>query len=570
MSRTTQLASAVVLLALLGACAAWALMMPTTTEPEVADAPVARPRAKPAESRVVQPVILPQPSATTDTAPSIDAQPTAEPSAPATDKPARTGDAKPTPAGPTLESDPGKFIDARFQADGPLGPPRDRDYNPELSGGTKSKVKISEIVASDGSTLEGVEGIAKVEAEASDTVVTDDAATEEEPEPLVTAVQGTVVDNLGLPVPGAVVILYSSFYQRHVVYDYHLREIGRAVTDIDGLFDLRPISLDTVHFGVDGNVVITVKGVGFATIAAKRLDNIKPDIVNTLGTFTLPAAEQGAVIRGRIVDLGDQPLVGATVGVSGDVNPIEYDKVERQVILKECPTAVTDANGEYVLPAVAPGLMRMSIHVNIDCVWNADFTVPAGETVLDLKVRAGGSVRGRIVDGLGKAVSAAVVYGGGNSTHSNADGTFWLDNISKGPFAMLVVHHAFKRVSVPNIRDGDTDVVVTLYDKLPTIIITATRSETGAPVPLVSIDWLWNGGPDPFLKSGLQSYPASPYYNDATGKYTVVVPEGATECIVGAVGMVPVSLNVANVADKSPFAALLAPPAPPEPEPSTE
>lgn len=353
-----------------------------------------------------------------------------------------------------------------------------------------------------------------------------DAVEEEIEEPLVTAVVGRVLSG-GAPLAGAEVILYSTFYQRHARYDHHVREVGRALTDGDGGFDLRPIGLDTVHFGSNGEVLLTVHREGYGSIVARRLDNIEPEIENDLGTFDLET--RAATLVGTVRDLAGEPVPGATVRVSGSVNPVLYDKTERMIILKDCPTAVADEEGLYRLQGFAVGTQHVSVHVNIDCVEHFVAKYTAGEHRYDPRVQAGNSIRGRVVDTDGEPIAAAVVSGGNNWTPSNADGTFWLDNIRAGPLTLQVAHHLYAATYVENVSLETEDLEVVMAAHLPRVELFVTAEESDTAVPLIAIDWQWANGrpPHPFV-------PVSRYWHAADGRYAVVVPEGAIGARVSA------------------------------------
>lgn len=376
-------------------------------------------------------------------------------------------------------------------------------------------------------------------------VVSDDAqaidAKDAIEEPLVTAVVGRVTSG-ATPLAGAEVILYSTFYQRHARYDHHVREVGRTTTHVDGVFDLRPVGLDTVHFGADGEVLLTVHRPGFGSIVARRLDNIRPEVENDLGAFDMQPVS--ATLHGVIRDFSGDPVAGAAVRVSGSVNPVIYDKTERMIILKDCPTAVTDAEGRYRLEGFALGRQHVSVHVNIDCVQHFATTYDSGEHEWSPRVRAGGSVRGRVVDGRGDPVAGAVVAGGDNWTPSNPDGTFWLDNIDAGPFTLHVAHHALASVYLPGVTAGTEDLEVVMATPLPRIRLRVTAADTGEPLRVVAIDWTWPGGGPPHL-----FVPDSPYWHDAGGHFEVIVPESAVGAWVSAEGRTGQGLEPADLED---------------------
>jgi hypothetical protein len=197
--------------------------------------------------------------------------------------------------------------------------------------------------------------------------------------------------------------------------------------------------------------------------------------------------------------------------------------------------------------------------VNIDCVVHGPLDLKAGETVWNTRVRAGGSVRGRVVDAHGAPVLAAVVSGGGNWTPSNEDGSFWLDNIDQGPFLLEVAHHAHATLRVPGVQAGTEDLELVLDRPLPRVTLEVTDPE-GAPVSLVAIDWLWPPGRGPGL-----FVPDSRYWNDPGGRYALIVPEGVSGARVTDDAGRTVTLTAAQLADGATLPLVLAPPPAPEP-----
>ncbi len=362
-------------------------------------------------------------------------------------------------------------------------------------------------------------GVAQIERESRAT----SEAADDTREPATTAVRGVVVGEDGNPIAGAEVLLYSSFYLRQAYYDHRVRQIGRAMTDADGAFDLRPISLDTVHFGADGEVLVTVRHDRYPDLVAQPLPAIVPGRESDVGRLTLPA--QGVTLRGVVRDLAGRPVPGAVLRASGAFNPIDYDKTERMVVLDECPYATTDAEGRYALVDFAPGTHEISVHIRIDCVLHVSERWE-GEREWSPHVRAGNAVRGRVVDPDGEPVAAAVVAGGSNWTPSNADGTFWLDNVDAGPLTLTVSHHAWFTTVVPGVPTNAEDVTITMERPLPRVTLTVVDSSQ-APVPLVAIDWTYppGGGPGPFA-------PDSRYWHDPGGVFALIVPEGVSGATV--------------------------------------
>lgn len=379
-------------------------------------------------------------------------------------------------------------------------------------------------------------GVARIER---DDAFLATAPSAKEPPP-TTALRGRVAGEDGRAIAGAEVIVYTAFYVRQAYYDHRVQQIGRVLTDADGVFDLRPIALDTIHFGRGGEVLVTVRHPVVADLVAARVPAIVPGQETDAGVLVLP--ERGARVHGRVRDLEGRPVAGAVVRVSGAFVPTSYDKTERMIVLDACPAAVTDTNGLYELTDFASGDHDISIHIRIDCVEHGPMRI-AGEVEWSPQVQAGNAVRGRVLDPDGAPVAAAVVAGGGNWTPTLPDGTFWLDNVLAGPLTLEVVHHDWHTVRIANVPTNGDDVTLREVAPLPRVTFTVVDSE-GASVPLVAIDWVWppGGGPGPFAVQ-------SRYFHDARGVFALIVPEGAVGATVSGPNGATGALRAEDLAD---------------------
>ena len=389
-------------------------------------------------------------------------------------------------------------------------------------------------------------------------------AREEEPDPVETAVVGVVVDAAGQPIAGARVVVYSAFYERTLAYGHRIREVGSVTSDLEGRFNLRPIALDTVHFGSNGEVVLSISSPAHGDIVTKRMPNIEPEIENDLGQFML--RESMCTLQGQLVDREGKPVEGAVVRVSGSLQPTLYDKQERMVFLRHCPTATTDAEGRYQLAGFAPDTHFISIHVNIDSPWTEPRTLPVGTTTLDLTIRAGGSVRGMVINEEGDPIDGAIVAGGENYTHTLPDGTFWLDNVTAGVFSVWVAHHEYKSVIVQDVSSQTEHLVVELLQPLPRLALRVSQGEANDPVPVIAVQWQFPKGQPPN-----PAVPTSPFWHSPAGTFEIPIPERAIEVTISADELVPRVVAVEPAPEDEQEVHLEAPPPPPaEDEPGDE
>jgi hypothetical protein len=316
---------------------------------------------------------------------------------------------------------------------------------------------------------------------------------------------------------------------------------------------VRPIALDTVHFGAGGQLLVTVRHAGFPDLVAQPLRGVVPGRESDVGRLVLPG--RGATVRGVVRDLGGRPVAGAVLRASGVFDPVAYDKTERMIVLDGCPSATTDAEGRYELSGFAAGEHEISVHVRIDCVLHVRARWE-GEREWSPRVRAGNAVRGRVVDLEGLPVAAAVVAGGGNWTPTNPDGTFWLDNVDPGPLRVEVAHHAWHTLVVPDVATNGDDVVFAMERLLARVTLSVVDG-AGVPVSLVAIDWTWpiGGGPGPFA-------PDSRYWHDSRGTFRLVVPEGAVGATVSDASGASQALFAADLVEGATKTLVLAAPPP--------
>ena len=355
----------------------------------------------------------------------------------------------------------------------------------------------------------------------------------------------------GAPVLGACLIVSSTFYVRRYFYDHHLREVARALTDADGVFRIERLNADPAHFGRGGRLYATVTAEGYAPALAIPLAEVTPGVANRLEDVALVRAAE--TLHGRVVDYWEgRPVVGARVVATGAVDPVPYPKDERAALLVGAPAGTTDADGRFVLEGLGRGVQVISVHGGDDCVGRSSVVLPHGGefTVRTRQIR--GRIEGTTVDGSGDPVALVTVEGGGNSTHSFADGRFVLENFRGDAVTVTFTHPDYPPVVVPGVRDGAAGLVVRLERPRPVIVLEVTEEDTAAPVKRVQVGfWYADGGGRPATTSSQRL--------SADGRYEVRVPEGAVSLSVSAEGRKGQDVSLAARADGETVRLLLAP-----------
>ncbi|MHC4601425.1 MAG: hypothetical protein ACYS47_20710 [Planctomycetota bacterium] len=335
-----------------------------------------------------------------------------------------------------------------------------------------------------------------------------------------TRLKGRIVDaETGVGLPDASVVLFSTFYKRQVFYDHHLHEVAGVVTSGDGRFEIANFNVEAFHFGSAGKAFLTVICEGYVSRVGAYLDRLLPGVENDAGE--IPLEKGGLVLRGRVFGRKGEPVVGATVACTGEIFPTEYSKDQRYKFLPRFPHAITDVDGTFEIRGIL-GRHWVTVHVGPDSVASVlgDYYGPAPPKPLVFSVLAGGWVEGRIVDAEDRPVADAVVYGGQNSTHSYADGSFRLENIEGTLIDVVVRHHLFRTENFGKARVGEGGLKIVLHHRLPRVVFLVRDGDSTEPVADVRIRF----GPAEALGPNL---PDSPLYRDDGGRFTVVVPEGA-------------------------------------------
>ena len=355
----------------------------------------------------------------------------------------------------------------------------------------------------------------------------------------------------GAPVVGATVLLTSTFYVRRYFYDHHLREVARAETDADGNYGIERLNVDPAHFGKGGRLHLTVTAPDHAPALAVPLSSVTPGIANRLRDVALDAAPE--TVAGRVLDFeAGLPVVGARILATGAIDPVSYPKDERPALFVGAPETVTDAGGRFTLTGLGRGVQFLSAHGGDDCLGREAVMLPRGTEGV-LRVRAiRGRIEGTTVDAEGNPVALVTVEGGGNSTHSFADGRFTLENFRGDAVTIRFTHPDFPPVVLRDVKDGTAGLVVAMERPRPRIVLEVRDRDTGEPVPRIRTELLYEEGAE-------RPAATSPERLAADGRYPLRVPAGAVGIRVAADGGRTAEVSFAGRVEEEVVPVLLAP-----------
>jgi hypothetical protein len=333
------------------------------------------------------------------------------------------------------------------------------------------------------------------------------------------AISGRVVEKeSGAPVPGAAVVLRSTFYLRRIFYDHELVEVARAVTDADGVFRIERLNVDPVHFGSGGLVYLSVDSPEHAPLPAVPLEKVAPGFRNRLPDFVV--SRDWTSLHGRVVDLWEgKPVAGARVVATGVILPVQFPKDRRPALFLSAPQATTDEEGRFVLERVGAGRQVLSVLGGDDIAGWMEVRAPFdGEVVLRSR-QIRGRIEGKVLDDLGHPLDVVLVNGGDNSTHTFADGSFVLENFRGDPIAIRFEHPDYRPEVGPGVPDGTRGMEVRLASRCPEVFLRVVERDTNRPAKTIVVVFEF--------ANGTVAAAGSPFFVAKKGLFSLAVPEGA-------------------------------------------
>ncbi|MCU0728108.1 MAG: carboxypeptidase-like regulatory domain-containing protein [Planctomycetes bacterium] len=215
--------------------------------------------------------------------------------------------------------------------------------------------------------------------------------------------------------------------------------------------------------------------------------------------------DRGGVIVAAVTSPEGTPVRGARAKATAERASGEISRAPDSVEFPSgtgpdgSPRVTGLATGKYVLWVVADGhapFRRAGVEV-----------VAGGSITVDVRLDAGESIRGRILDAAGAVVAGAAVeveawtkpwpadpawravpfqHPGASRAVSAGDGTFTLAGLSPGSHRLLVSAEGFAARAVDGVEAGTPDFTIVL-ERTGSLSGMVTVSETGEPVPLARI-----------------------------------------------------------------------------------
>lgn len=364
------------------------------------------------------------------------------------------------------------------------------------------------------------------------------------------SVIGRVVDEGGNPLNGAEVQLVRN-------QQWGAWPASSALAGEDGRFELTEVEPGTYTLKATAAGLGTFKKDGVTIEPARQTD---------LGDLVVG---KGIEVSGIVVDGADKPLAGAVVGLKEQANDFGFGGWGEPSI-----TATTDAQGRFVLAGATEGSWELVASMESFATHRESMALQKSVTGLKIRLTAGGSVSGRVVNADGTPVAQTTVSATSQKSpaysswktmpdamwgmlfsrqelnaQTNDDGYFELKHVPEGVY-LLAASNMRDGVAVADdisIKEGSEtrDVVIRLPGK-GTARITITENGVAVPDLKVSlsknIGWGGQGNHTGFTDAmgitEMKDVPAGTWYvtterdegswDTDTGRRRLTVREGET------------------------------------------
>ncbi len=262
--------------------------------------------------------------------------------------------------------------------------------------------------------------------------------------------------------------------------------VRTTTTGPDGAFEIRSVPLGPAMLicAKDGWFQPGVTPQTMITMAMSSMGGAKPDTgEGAVIRIETPGAEvertlhlsRGVTFAGRVVDAAGQPIPGARVLLQFASTGRGFMR-ELNNFFPLGEARLTDNEGAFSIPAPAPGqkvriLARAQGFLETaseDLTVAKDGSAPAA---VEIRMRSGASVEGRVLDAAGKPVETALVrlakeedgddWGRqwrlrqARPTQTDRDGRFRVENVETGRMSVQIEHARYRSASVTGVETAE-------------------------------------------------------------------------------------------------------------------
>ncbi|MBA2540032.1 MAG: sigma-70 family RNA polymerase sigma factor [Deltaproteobacteria bacterium] len=211
--------------------------------------------------------------------------------------------------------------------------------------------------------------------------------------------------------------------------------------------------------------------------------------------------ERGAGISGRVVDPDGKPVAEARVVATSASEPFPVVDPRRDGVL-------SSADGTFAIPTVAAGTWRLTAsHPQHGPATSAPITVDGAraQTNVELKLEAGGTVKGKVVDTNGKPVASAEVrvvvrghlfWRARRQALTDTEGTFVVSALPLRAMDVVASHEtgasAIASADLSEKRDVDVTMTLDLTGAIEGVVVDKAGQPVGDAQVIASPVWSGN------------------------------------------------------------------------------
>ncbi len=208
----------------------------------------------------------------------------------------------------------------------------------------------------------------------------------------------------------------------------------------------------------------------------------KPPMANLRHGTGVMIMKKGLPVAGIVRDAQGRPVSEATVAQGADRWGTHY------------PETTTDREGRFRFAQVAPGELVLTVQAKGHAPDLKTIKVVPDLPAVEFRLGPPHSLRGRVVDGDGKPVAAAMVVADTWRGHrslsidvqTDADGRFRVDDLPDEPVEFQFAKEGFMNLPNQRLAPSDKEVLITLTQPLK-ISGSVTDAESGQPIDRFTI-----------------------------------------------------------------------------------